>query len=84
MPRGAALPDVDKTGVHRKTKMYMQLSTMLWNFKIIWIIKRFFYFPQIHKHKQCKLHCVGYLYVCTYICRYIHRYIQITALHCFY
>jgi hypothetical protein len=29
MPRGAALPDVDKTGVHRKTKMYMQLSTML-------------------------------------------------------
>ena len=30
MPRGAGAEAVDKTGVHRNTKMYMQLSTMLW------------------------------------------------------
>ena len=29
MPRGADAPALDRTGVQRKTKMYMQLSTML-------------------------------------------------------
>jgi hypothetical protein len=55
IPSGAEAEAVDKTGVHRKTKMYMQLSTMLCDHGWKWTELRLIYTSDFKARFRIKL-----------------------------